>query len=282
MIIQTMSGIGDNIYFRPVLKWLHTNNVTLITPWPQVYQDIKGVKFAKPYNSYLRTQNDNIKAFKNWDAVDLRASYHLNFTTLKGSFLTNFFDIVYGQQPSWVDSSMIIPDAWVVDASNLINSSKPVCLIRPNTIRLEWPCHARNPKHEYLQLFIDMYRDKYHFVSIANLCHGEEFYEKELKVDQEILNCTYEQTVGLFKLADLIVCSPSFWMPLGIALNLKTLVIYGAADAHWDLNDKRMKAPRLVYVEPTPFHRCSVRDNNVYKDINQDVLLDAFEEVMKR
>lgn len=282
MIIQTMSGIGDNLYFRPVLKWLHTENVTLITPWPQIYQDIKGVKFARPYNSYLRTQAENVKRVKKWDAVDLRASYHLNFDPTKGSFLTNFFNIAYGQQPTWVDSTMTVPDEWVESAKKLVTTDRPICLIRPNTIRHEWPCNARNPKTEYLQLFINAYRHKYHFVSIANLKHGEELYEKELEVDQEILNTTYEETVGLFRMSNLIVCSPSFWMPLGVALDIPTLVIYGAAHPHWMLNDNRMKMPKLVYAEPTPFQHCSVRDKNAYKDINKDILFGAFKEVTEK
>lgn len=282
MIIQAMSGLGDNIYLRPVIKWLpRRKEINIITPWPQIYVDLPNVKCLRPVFSGLRTQSDNInREDLKWKGPAERPDYFLTYEIQKEPPLYTFLRMICGQQPTWLDNTFTIPDGWIDSAYRLIPANKPVCLIRPNTIRSEWPCPARNPRNEYLQQFINMYRKKYYFVSLANLCIGKEWYEKPLvNIDIEMLNCSLEITVGLFAIANLIVCSPSFWMPLGATLNSKMLVIYGAGEQHKQIHDKRLETKNMVVVEPDPFERCSVRKPDAYKDIPKDILVRAFEEV---
>lgn len=282
MIIETMLGMGDNLFFRPVLKWLPTQSISLITHWPQVYHDIPGVRFIRPMNMKLRTQRDNA-LIQCYDSEWCPPDYSLSYNYDLGTPLHNFFSIMYGSQPTWVDNSMSVPQSWIEKARSLIiEPEKPICLIRPNTLRTEWMCPARNPKTEYLQRFIDKYQDKFWFISLANLCPNEEFLDGELHgLDIKILNTTYEETVGLFYLSKIIVCSPSFWVPLGQILNKTMIIIYGAHEPHWKINDRRVKAPNTFIIEPIPFDRCSIKKQTAYKHIDEDVLDMAFKEATR-
>ncbi len=285
MIIECQYGLGDNLYFRPVLKWLPKNNIKLITSWPQVYHDIEKIKFIKPLGLTLRTQKENADR----DDIDKLYTepyeipeYKLSYNFEQGSSMGNFFNIVYGQQPSWIDNSMVVPESWIEKAKHLYHTDKPIALIRLNTLRQEWYCPARNPKGEYLQRFINKYRKDFYFITLANICNGYEWvYEKLTNVDQELYNTTYEETVGLFTLSKVIVCSPSFWVPLGQILKSRMLVIYGAHEEHYRINDHRLDSPNLIFVEPDPFERCNVRKPNAYKDIDTRILDAKFEEIVK-
>jgi hypothetical protein len=284
MTVSTMHGLGDSLYLRPVLKWFPEQRIiNLLTPWPQVFHDFKNVRICLPQLTNLRTQTANmlkhIELFNPSMPPNIRLTYDLQ----KNNIMHSYFDCLYPAQPSWVDMSFPVKDEWIQLAKGLIKNDKPICLIRPNTLRREWMSHARNCKNEYLQLFINKYAHKYHFVTLASIDGHREWYEHDLTgIHQKIENIDIETTFGLFKIADVIVTAPCFWLPLGMSLNSKMLVLYGAHFSHWDINDKRIKAPNLVFVEPTPFERCAVHKPNAFKDIDRDILMAAFEEVTSK
>lgn len=286
MFIKTNQGLGDCIYLRPVLRWLPHKEIYLETPWPQVFVDMPQVKCVKPKGKYLRTQQANIDKYSNWCEYHYPHDVQLGHYGLrKYSIIGYFCSEILGQQPSWFNNQLILPQSWIVKAKALLATRniehKKVCLIRPNTLRQEWLCPARNPKIEYLQAFIDKYRNDYFFVSLANLCDGAEVYDGKLSgVDWEITaNIPIETVMGMFYKADTIIASPSFWTALGMALNCNMLLIYGAHESHFAINDRRIKAPNCRFIEPDPFDICDLEKANGFKDIAINSLNSIFEEV---
>ena len=53
MIVRGMKGLGDNIYQRAFVKRL-PGPVYLETPWPELYEDLPGVKFVRLKHRYGR------------------------------------------------------------------------------------------------------------------------------------------------------------------------------------------------------------------------------------
>lgn len=277
MIIQTNYGLGDNIYLRPVLKWLPP--CELITPWPQVFWDMP-VKICKPKWVGLRTQMDNVDTYQGYGVASDLPDYTMSYNLEHGTIIENYCKILLEKEPKWLVNKFPLKDTWTDEACKLVNTDKPICLVRPNTIRSEWPCPARNPHSCYLQQFIDTYRDKFHFISVANIKDKEEWITDKLDCDQYIFNKPIEMIFGLFGISTMILCSPSFWTALALALDKPCLAIYGAHEPHNRINDSRCKSSKMIVVEPEPFDRCMLGKMNAFKDIKQEVLLAKFKEVI--
>lgn len=289
MIIKTNQGIGDCLYLRPVLKWLPHNDLYLMTPWPQLFHDIPKIKFIR-YDTQLRTQRENVQRDDlKWCSQEEDIDIFLEWYDLRHYTIVGYYcQQILGYQPKWFDNSLPVPDAWFEQARQLIDDknvdNKKICLIRPNTLRNEWLCPARNPKTEYLQRFIDQNRDEFFFIGLANLADGKEFYDGVLKnVDWEITTgVSLETVIGMFCLSSVIITSPSFWSALGLALNSNMLVIHGAHEPHFAINDRRCRATKCTFVEPCPFDICDKEKPDAYKDIDLQILDAAFREVIQR
>jgi len=278
--IKTMYGLGDCIYVRPVLKYLCPSNISLITPWPQVYHDIKGLTFSLPTKTGLHSQQDNIAKLKEQYTMKCKPpDYELRYDLKRHSGLESFFNILMNYQPKTVDKFMTCKPEWIETARQYLGVvNKPICLIRPNTQRPEWFSWARSPKNEYLQLFINMFKGQFYFISIANIKPGIEFYEQKLVgCDCYIEQPTFDLTFGLFAIADLIVCSPSFWAALAPAFNKPSLCLFGAGELPNRVIDPRLQNESLTILSPEPFEDCVVdKKKNTYKEISLSVLETAF------
>jgi ADP-heptose:LPS heptosyltransferase len=279
-----MYGLGDCIYVRPVLKYLWPRNITLITPWPQVFHDIPGLSFILSSRTGLHSQQDNIAKYKDKYKKERRApDYSLCYDLKRHSGLESFFSIMTNCYPQTVDKFMECKPEWLETAKQFLVAnkltSKPICLIRPNTQRPEWYSWARSPKHEYLQLFIDMFQGEFHFISIANIKPNVEFYEHKLhRCDCYIEQPSFDLTFGLFKIADLIVCSPSFWAALAPAFDKPSLCLFGAGELPHRVIDPRLQNKTMTILAPKPFDDCVVNRKGRFKDIPLSILMDAYTE----
>lgn len=275
MIIKTMSGLGDCIYLRPVLRellhFMPSTRIQLITSWPQVFTDLV-TKFIKPKEMYLRTQNDNINLFdKSFWQPWQEPQHILNYLGENCSITGSFCRQLLGCQPTVLDNS------WL--STQVYNTTKPLCLIRPTTLRTEWFITTRGPKPEYLQRFVDQYRDKYYIVSIANIKKDQEYYEKKLEGCAEYIeNTTFAETFALFSSASLIVCSVSFWVPMALALNKPAICIYGGHESPSKIVDSRIRRDNYKELVPPQFCNCHKRVHNCNKDIPLEVIDQLFKE----
>ena len=273
-----MFGLGDNFYTRFAFGNLPLHNVCLVTPWPQVYWDL-GCKFGKPKRIGLRTQEDNLKQKFDWvdyGHIDIQPVYD---STKQQNVIAQLEAFIRKYPGTKLKQSFPLKQEWQkVSAIN-----KPICLIRPNTLRKEWMCPARNPKNSYLQIFIDTYKKYFYFISIANLKHNEEEYEEPLKnTDLELLNEPIESVFNLFNLAHLMVCSQSFWWPLSLALKKHTIILYGSHLPHEKFTDTRFDTSNVTVIQPEPFDLQPVTSFKAKKEIPFAVLMSNFEERVRK
>lgn len=280
--IRAMQGLGDNLYLRPVLKHLPCKDIYLVTHWPQLFHDMPYVKCVKPMQMHLRTQRENAESYLHYHILLEEPDYILSYNLDFGTIQWNYCKLLLGKQPPWFDDTFTIKETWMDMARLLLpETKKKLCLIRPNTLRSEWGVSVRNPKLEYIQLFIDMYKDLFYFVSLANLKERNEWLDGELTgVDLAINNAPIETVLGLFGLCDLTVGSPSFWNALTPTINKRSIVIYGAHEPHYRINDKRTDQSLMTVVEPEPFHRCLLSEEHPLKDIPASHLIKKFKEAV--
>lgn len=280
MIIKTMFGLGDCIYLRPIIRKLPVQGLTLCTCWPQVFQDLGPIKFIKPYNVNLRTQQDNINRFSEsfwqpYQQPDIIPKYAITQENITSAFCNQ----ILRHQPRWLNNGWEPNFDWL-GPNPFPYTEKPICLIRPTTLRTEWMVTSRGPNPEYLQRFVDKYKDHYYIVSIANIKEGEEWYEKRLEgCDQYIENaCSFEKTYHMFFTASLIVCSVSFWVPLALAMNKRTICIYGGHVPPNHIVDDRIRQENYKELVPKPFCACFENKHNCNKTIDLKIVDRIFEE----
>jgi len=236
------------------------------------------IKFIKP-TRLMRTQFDNVNSlsellWQRYSEPDKKVCYDL---TTK-SITENYCEQILGYQPNILVNEFD-PGINVPNLFSKVNN-KPICLIKPNTLRNEWFITSRNPKSEYLQKFVDMYRDQFYIISLANLSEDVEFYEKKLK------GCHYyieeakslDQTIHLFKLTSLIVCSVSFWVPLALAMNKRTICLYGGHVPPQRIVDSRISRPNFATLAPDPFCFCYKLKHECNKEISQTEIERIFKE----
>ncbi len=279
MVIKTMSGLGDCIYLRPIIRKLPARALSLITQWPQVFTDLGPIKFIKPEHSRLRTQQQNVDEIDPtiWASEFAKPDLQLYYDLTHHSIIHNYCQQVLGAQPAWMNND------WEFNCGNsnpFPNSNKPICLIRPNTLRKEWYINSRGPDNTILQRFIDKYKEHYYIVSLANLKGSEEWYEDRLVgCDEYIEDATsVEKTLQMFHAAALIVCSVSFWVPMALALNKRTICIYGGHVHPQRIVDERIKRDNFFELIPEPFCHCMRLVHNCNKKIDLKIVDRIFEE----
>lgn len=283
--VRTMMGLGDCIYFRPILKTIPPYNIVLHTSWPQVFYDIP-VKRIHLQKTMLHSQKDNYDELITDYPPNPQDYYHiqLSYYLKDKGILETFFNQTCGFQPKEVNQDFkATPKQMMIALDYIGQITKPICLIRPNTQRPEWFSWARSPKNEYIQHFINLYKDKFHFISIANIKPHHEFYEdKPIGCDQYIEKPTYDLTIGLFALAEMVVCGPSFWLALAPAMNVNCICIFGAAEQPDRVHDKRIQRASLKMIVPSPFDDCHHSLKGRFKEIPIHRLEREFQQHVER
>jgi hypothetical protein len=164
-----MKGLGDNIYQRAFVKVLaQQRDVFLATPWPELYEDLP-VQFVH-MTTPLRTQAKNLKRQARQWAQRPAGAEVVNPSYGSGELRRG--SIVQGMQQRFgIDpGSFDLPKF-----ENVIDAAKPICLVRPATLRNEWCAPARNPHPEYIARVIEAIRGDYFVVSVADLQDGAEY-----------------------------------------------------------------------------------------------------------
>lgn len=281
LTVETMLGLGDCIYTRPFIKKLATKyNLIVKTPWPELYADLN-VNFAMAKTN-LRTQYKNIlKQNIKWcipQGKAIRISYNSGeldkmsmFASLKKSC---------GVDPDLLD----LPEFENVFESNNIElklielsiteSNKPICIVRPATIRTEWPAVSRNPLPEYIAKAVDKIKDKYTVISIADLLVGHEsalsplpyadykFHKGEL---------TTKQLLGLIQKADLVIGGVGFILPACIAAKTNIICILGGNGGYNSpekITDQAMDLSKVQFIKPDALCMCKDKAHNCNKTIS--------------
>lgn len=270
LVLEGMHGLGDNLYQRAVLRTLG-GEVFLETPWPQMYADMPQVRCVRP-GTRLRTQAKNA-ARRDLDGLwhRLRATERIrrrrwHYVRYPGSLLEALFFDLRRTQPETVDFSgpAVAPESW----------PKPYVVVRPATVRREWPAASRNPRPEYLAQAAEAARSAgFSVISVADLVEGQEWALDPLPVADKTYHAgelPLERLLALVAGAAGLIGGVGWLVPAAVAYQVPLLLIYGGAGG-WHgpqrILDRRMKTDRITQALPDAFCRCKSHEHDCNKTI---------------
>lgn len=251
IIYRGMQGLGDNFYQRAIVREL--GECQLITSWPQLYADLPVRCIESP--TLLRTQRKNIMSNREAFQRPHRSQERTLGYGGPGLTLVESMCQSVGLVRDKLDFSM--PTTGV--------KRKPVILVRPPTVRTEWPATARNPLPEYVAAACDALRHHFRIISVADLKPGEEW----LVGDAPFAHETYHH--GELRLADLLellegaagaVGGVGWLLPACVAYRTPLLLIYGGWGAY--NSPQRVLDPRMpteAIVQAVPDRMCMCQNN---------------------
>lgn len=270
-----MQGLGDNIYQRPLIKVMAPiRDVYLSTPWPELYSDLR-IKFIQ-MNTGLRTQRKNLarQPQTRWSKLPtdkrlltFRPHYMADLTTL------GMVRSLQNQYPLKNDSyEMDLPD---FGYSPLRHITKPIALVRPATLRMEWRSDARNCKQEYVQEAIDALKKRDYFVvSVADVEASHEYFVEfepgNFDVAFHYGELSFVQLMALVQQAKMLVGPVGWICPAGVAAKKYLYVIFGGRGGHNApelIFDDRMDLSKVGWSMPDTFCRCTASTHSCNKTI---------------
>lgn len=264
VFIHGMKGLGDNIYQRAFISKIQ-EEVFLETPWPELYSDLKNVKFAK-CNTNLRTQQKNIEKSKvEWSKF--------NTCTKRLTISYREEGIINGMVRSFGFS----PSELSLPSFGKWKEEKPYILVRPVTIRKEWVAETRNPLPEYVLKASTIAKNLgYKVISVADLQDGHEWALEPLPYADEIYHkgeLGVEQLLSLAEGATALVGGIGWIVPTALAYKKPALIICGGQGGYNSPNniiDERidLAALNIEFAVPDKFCKCILKSHNCDKSIN--------------
>ena len=278
--VSTMSGLGDGFYTAPAIRaYVARHGRTLVgTPWPEMFWDDPDV-WTAPHGLNLSHVNENIQ----------RALLDGSYRATTASFNDRTaFRIGYGIGPvvaSIARASDIEPyslnqclhPAWIRNAEKLLEDvgleKHRFTLVRPPTLRDEWPAPARNPTSKAFRAAWETALDFGATIAVGKL-------HRECLVDPWMPDNAIQRMHGelhwttltaLCSMAGYILGSPSFLLPMTMAVGGPGAFIYGAHLAPEILMDAADR-PEIVHITPSPFETCHRKKLDAFKEINPDLV----------
>lgn len=256
-----MGGFGDGVYQRPLVRYFsRTREVWISTPYPELYSDlpVKPVRWA---TADLRCQLKNMarQDVATWSepprgAEEIRLLYALR--TLQGSISAEL-----------EAGAGVVASPFVFDLPETgpppVRYRRPYAVIRPVTVRGEWPNPARNPDPQYVALAAkELRRRGYRVVCVADIDGEREWATASLpEADRYWIRGEMKtpDLLALVKHAAVVVGGVGWIVPTCIAMRTPLVVIGGGLGAHNApevLVDARMDASRTRFLLPTSYCRC--------------------------
>lgn len=269
LLIETQHGLGDNIYHRAFVKSMTLlYDVYLRTPFMQVYEDLP-VKFVKPI-SQLRTQQKNIVKsegkYKYHDLPPHTPTIQPRYTgtQLQTMSMIDGLSAAYHCAPTKFDLPKF---------KSKIKSDKPICVVRPATIRKEWNAASRNPDPRYIAQVVEWLRETHYIVSVADLQEGAEVALQPLPYADLTLHegeLTTKELLGLIREADIVVGGVGFIVPACIAYGTRLFCILGGNgmyNAPEKITYHKMDLSRVYFARPDNFCPCASAQHQCDKRI---------------
>lgn len=264
-----MRGLGDNIFQRPFVRVLARQRpVYLITPWPELYDDIPDVHFVHEATS-LRTQAKNMQHHAaTWVKAPrqvslIRVSY--GHATLAHHGIVAIMQQCFG----------VAPDRFDLPAFPPFLSLRPIAVIRPATERREWHNAARGPRPEYIAEIASSLMKDYHVISVADLVPGEEWLVDNVLPPAHTRFHAGElympELLGLVQSAAVVVGGVGWIVPACIAAGTPLFCILGGCGLHnapEKVTDPRMDLTHVGFAMPDRFCRCDRMQHTCDKTIS--------------
>lgn len=260
---ESMRGLGDNIYQRAFVKEYvrRYGCVHLNTPWPEIYEGIPNIFFYKPVTD-LRTQNKNIdkqpesfwckETWKKAQKIRYRANGIVVGMQNCFGFRATSFDLPPFPSPE----------------------EGIYAVIRPATIRREWPAGARNPLPEYLCECADILLSRgIKVISIADIDESEPAVEPIPNATKRFHSgeLGIKGTLGLVSKASLVIGGIGWIVPAAIAYKVPSWFICGGWGTYNSPQNvtsaKIMDLSRTEFIVPDKFCMCNDANHDCDKRI---------------
>lgn len=263
ILVDGVSGLGDNVYQRPFVQCAAAEHETVFlkTPWPELYSDLRNVKFVE-YREQYRTQKKNLEASScefvpapaikpvklGYGPVELR---HSSIMEVFGRQLPpNGSPFVFDLPPVVSKFTQTLPGRFV--------------LVRPVTVRNEWRNSARNPLPEYITAAVTAARAAgFIIISVADVDDENETFCGTPPVADFTWNrgeCSIVDLIALVSASAGIISGVGWAVPFALAAKKPLLCILGGNGGH---NAPHIVAPpnivdssRVVWAVPDRFCMC--------------------------
>jgi len=276
VLIHGMWGMGDNIFSRPFVRAAAAQyDIWLETPWPELYADLD-IRFVRGKRK-LRTQQKNM-ALQPAD----RWSYPLPMREIKVGYAGDVVasSIVTALERRW-RALKVAFDPHLFDLPDMgpspIVSERPIAVVRPVTVRMEWRNEARNPNPEYVNALAAELMATHTVVAVADIAPGQEWMSGNLPPAHRYFvhgELKVRELLALVRDADIVVGGVGWIVPAGLALHVRTFVVLGGHGGHnppAKITDPRLDLNRIGFAIPEKFCRCTSMLHNCDKRIADPV-----------
>lgn len=267
--VTGMFGLGDNIYQRAVVRDM--GPVHLVTPWPQLYKDLPLVE-CLPATTVLRTQNKNVRRGWPWGAPLHRyaaGKVRVGYDGADGTMLERF--IHYAKLPPGRPVRFDLPSFGSITTM----LDRPYVVVRPATIRTEWPASSRNPDPHYIAQAAQAAQVAgYAVVCVADIEEGvEDLVGMPPPADIAALHGEFDvdSLMGLVQHAAGVIGGVGWLLPAALAYRTPMLCIWGGwgtMNGPARVLDERIDSSALVQAIPDAFCMCNDRDHHCDKAIS--------------
>jgi hypothetical protein len=287
LVIESFYGFGDNLFVRPLaLSATEYYNVFVQTPYPELYLDT-AVTPIKPGNFLYDFANRCVDDGKGWGekpavAEFIRPTYSSDdlkdYRTLSKSFARGFPKQVY-------DTRLPVSEAQREFGLKLVDTGKPILIVKMPSYRHDWDCESRTPKTAYMIECLKMAKNYgFHIVSLQDYTLGDRLGEPELEGEwlplcDTVLHgkLSIDELIGLFSIADSVLTYPNFLLPLAVYLDKSVFTIYGGSVHPQCIIDPRIRPLHSDFIYPQPFCHCIDSHHGCNKEIPMDVVRERFE-----
>lgn len=272
VLVKTMRGLGDSVYQRPFIRTLALDHdVWLRTPWPELFEDVPHVRFVL-YSEHLRTQAKNLVRNRH------KRGWHRHTSGMR--VIRTCYGISNPYQGILPDMATVFGVPFdprlfdlPVSGPSPVQSSRPIALVRPVTVRNEWANPARNCLPAYIHEAIGILRERFHVVSVADVVEGGEWFDGEPPAADQVFHrgeLVFPQLLALLHHAAVVV-GPVGWIAPAAAAAKRPLVLIAGGQGAWNAPEliyhTTVDTSRVRWLMPDQYCRCCIPDHACAKTI---------------
>lgn len=270
LLLHGRGGLGDAVFMRPFVRQArYHGRVYVDTSWPQLYTDLGALPVRRIGGLALQRHHGDRHPDATWAEMPRGArTVNLRYRWAK---LERRSMIAEMERLSGIK-----PDPLALDLPPLPPS--PVqgryAVIRPPAARLDYPGPAREPRTEYVHQAAELLRaEGRRVITLGAFVPGLEEpmggpVPADLRFEQGELPLL--DALALLAHAELIVTSPGWMLPVGMAAGVPVIVIAGGCGARNSpeaVCDRRLKAA-VTWLLPDAYCRCNQRLHACPKEIS--------------
>lgn len=269
VLLHGRGGLGDAVFMRPFVREAARSSMVYVdTSWPELYADLPAHVAQRIGGLALQRFHGDRHPATTWSAlppgtpvINLRYRWaHL----LTRSMLAEM-SLLSGLHPTPLALDLPPLPPSVVGGRYAV--------IRPPAARLDYPGPAREPDPAYMHRAAEILQAKgWTVVSLGAFVPGlEEAASAPLPADVRFEHGEQPllQALALVAGADLVVTSPGWMLPVGMAARVPVLVVAGGCggrNAPEATVDPRLGAP-VTWLLPDRYCRCRIRTHDCPKVI---------------